>query len=201
MLRVPVLGITGGIATGKSSFTEALRPFLDAEVFDADRCARELVANDANVRRSIGETFGNAVFDANGELDRARLRQIVFHDETKRRELEAILHPIIRKRWTDLAEKAGNHWLIVDIPLLFETKTESLFDAIVVVACSPATQCERLVKMRSLTLEIAAKMIASQSPLKLKIELAGHVIWSEVIPAYLDQQAALLAACLKKRYG
>lgn len=198
---MPVLGITGGIATGKTSFTEALRPILSAEVFDADQCARELVASDPDVRCSIGEKFGNAVFDASGELDRASLRQIVFHDETKRRALEAILHPIIRKRWTGLAEQAGNHWLMVDIPLLFETKTESLFDAIVVVACSLATQRERLVRMRNLSAEIAGKMIASQSPLTLKIERADHVIWSEVLPLYLEQQAALLADLLKKRYG
>lgn len=198
---MPVLGITGGIATGKSSFTEALRPHLSAEVFDADRCARELVAGDPGVRLSIGERFGSSVFDTNGELDRASLRQIVFCDEAKRRELEAILHPVIRQRWTGLAEKASNHWLIVDIPLLFETKTEPLFDAIVVVACSLPTQRDRLVRMRNLNFEIADRMIASQASLTVKIERADHVIWSEVQLVVLEQQAEVLAAYLKKRYG
>ena len=176
---------------------------MSAESFDSDRCAQELLARDAEVRRQIGVRFGNSIFATNGELDRVTLRKIVFDDETKRRDLEAILHPIIRARWTFLAKKAVNEkdWLMVDIPLLFETKAESHFTAIAVVACSVETQRQRLLAARRLSKEIADKMIASQLPLPTKIERADHLIWNDGPAELLEQQAALLAAGLSKRYG
>ena len=200
---MPVLGITGGIATGKSSLSCSLQPLIGAKFFDADKCARELLADDADVLRSVREKFGDQVFAANGGLDRAKIREIVFNDETQRRSLEAILHPIIRERWLKLARKSATEtqWLIVDIPLLFETKAELYFDAIVVVACSTGNQRERIVKSRKLSEEMAAKMIASQLPLNSKIQRAHHMIWNDSFPIYLHRQAEMLASLLKKRYG
>lgn len=199
---MPVLGITGGVATGKSSFTRSLAQRVGAAVFDADKCAAELLAKDSGVLRSIRSAFGDSIFETGGAVNRDKLREIVFADREKRRELERILHPTIRSRWTALAENARGekHWLLIDIPLLFETNAEAHLDAIVVVACTPSTQHDRMLKLRNLTEHTAALMAASQLDQKLKIAKAHHVIWNDSLPSHLEEQAALFASYLKKRY-
>jgi dephospho-CoA kinase len=198
---VPALGITGGIATGKTTFTAALRRHISAEVFDSDFCARELLANDSEVHEKLRAQFGAEIFDAEKKPDRARLREIVFADEQKRRALEAILHPAIRARWLSLAAHAEKNWLFVDIPLLFETHAAPHFDRIVVVACSDATQRARLTGGRNLTPEIARQILAAQLPLAEKMQKANHVIWNESPLPALEAQARLFAEYLKQRHG
>lgn len=201
---MPILGITGGIATGKSSFTQSLlRTHLSAEVFDADACARLLVERDENVRRKIREHFGDAVFDSTGELQRNKLREMVFHDENARLALEAILHPVIRETWQARAEAARKEtrWFFADIPLLFETGAEKLLDFIVVVACSANVQRKRLSNNRNLPAALAEKIVAAQMPLDEKIARADCVIWNDGTPEALDAQTTLFNSYLKLRYG
>jgi dephospho-CoA kinase len=196
---VPVLGVTGGIATGKSSLTAALVARLPAsEVFDSDRCAHELLESSPVVRAEIVATFGVGVCDGDGKPDRARLRELVFNDAAARRNLEKILHPAIRNRWIKRAAQISGSWFVVDIPLLYETAAESHFDRILVVACSDTTQRERLGAKRGLAGGIADKIIASQIDLRTKIEKAHHVIWNDSTLACLERQAALLAGWLLK---
>lgn len=195
---MPVLGITGGVATGKTLFTECLARFLPAlRVFDADRRARQLTASDPAILSAIRDHFGPAVFDASGVLQRSSLRSIVFADPVQRKALEAILHPAIRRAWLDLArtirEQPGNPWLAVDIPLLFETSAEIHFDKIVVVACSALTQRRRLTDTRLLPPGLAESMIASQLPLAAKIERADFVVWNDGRPEALELQARLFS--------
>jgi dephospho-CoA kinase len=200
---VPVLGVTGGVATGKSSFTGLLLRHLPAERFDADQTAHELLNSEAAVRRAVVETFGDVICDAEGNPDRTKLRALVFDDESKRRQLERILHPAIRMRWTaraaEIAREGG--WFVVDIPLLFETQAEASFDRIVVVACSPATQRRRLTEQRGLTADLAEKIITSQLDLATKINQAHHVIWNDSSLPWLERQARLLAAALTRSCG
>ena len=200
---MPVFGITGGIGTGKTALTQALQRVLPAEIFDADACARDLVSNDAAVRRAIRQRFGGAIFTPAGHLQRDHLRDIVFADIEQRRALEAILHSPIRQRWLKLAQNAveQTRWLYVDIPLLFETDARRYFDSVIVVACSAATQRKRLAKIRKLPHAIAEKIIAAQIPLSEKITQADHVIWNDGDHAALEQQALLLSNYLKLRYG
>ncbi len=198
---MPVLGITGGIATGKTLFTEYLGGHVPSlQVFDSDRCARQLTTSNPDILSAIRDRFGSGVFDANGVLQRPALRAIVFADPMKRKALEAILHPAIRRTWLDLArsvrEQPGNPWLAVDIPLLFETSAQSHFDGIVVVACSPATQRRRLMETRHLTPGLAESMIASQLPLAEKIGRADFVVWNDGLPEALEIQARLLSVHL-----
>ena len=200
---MPVLGITGGIATGKSTFVRALVRRIPAQVFDADQAAHELLASDPATHDAIRATFGSAVFDAEGKPDRARLREIVFAEGLQRQRLEHILHPAIRARWAALAEqttRAGD-WLCIDIPLLYETGVEASFDRTIVVACSPETQRRRLRELRGLDAGTAERIIAAQLDLSLKINKADHVIWNDSTDACLDGQAALLAAWLLQHYG
>lgn len=199
---MPVLGLTGGIAAGKSSVTALLAKQLKAQVFDSDACARSLAEEDAGVRASLRERFGPDLFTAERKLDRKRLREEVFTDDSARRALESIFHPIIRARWMAIAEqfREAESWLIVDIPLLFETGAESAFPVTLAVLCSRSTQMERLTGDRGLDPEIAAKMIASQWPSDRKIGLADHVIWNDGTRACLDSQAARCAAILIQKY-
>jgi dephospho-CoA kinase len=198
---VPVLGITGGIATGKTLFSSCLRTLRPGlEIFDSDRRARELTSGDPEILRAIRDQFGPGVFDEGGVLLRPALRSIVFADPDKRKALEQILHPAIRRSWLELAhanrERARDAWFAVDIPLLFETAAESEFDKIVVVACSPATQRRRLFDSRHLDPELAESMIASQLPLAEKIERADFLIWNDGLPEALETQARLFSTHL-----
>lgn len=198
---MPVLGITGGIAAGKTTFTHALQSRVGADVFDADACARELLSGDREVQRLVRAQFGAGVLDESGKPDRQRLREIVFAEPEKRRALEAILHPVIRARWTALASTAQKQWLFIDIPLLFETGAEPFFQRIVVVACSPATQRKRLLADRQLPPLVADRMLAAQLPIDLKIQKADHVIWNESSRHALDEQARHFADYLKQHHG
>ncbi len=200
---MPVLGVTGGIATGKSSFTGLLLRHLPAELFDADQAAHDLLANDATIRQSVVQSFGPAFCDATGNPDRAKLRTLVFQDDAQRRRLEHILHPAIRNRWVGRAAEFSRTggWFVVDIPLLFETQAEASFDRIVVVACSPRTQRRRLADQRGLSAGLAEKIITAQLDLATKITHAHHVIWNDSTLPCLERQARLLAGWLHRTHG
>ena len=200
---MPVLGVTGGVATGKSSFTGLLLRHLPAELFDADQAAHDLLAHDATIRQAVAETFGTDACDAGGNPDRAKLRPLVFDDEAKRRQLERILHPAIRARWIARATETGRTggWFVVDIPLLFETQAEASFDRIIVVACSPRTQRRRLAEPRGLSAGLAEKIITSQLDLATKINHAQHVIWNDSTLDCLERQARHLAGGLGHARG
>ena len=200
---MPVLGVTGGVATGKSSFTGLLLRHLPAEFFDADQCAHDLLADDATIRQAVVAAFGAAVCDAAGKPDRPKLRALVFDDSVQRRELENILHPAIRDRWTKRAARLAREgcWFVVDLPLLFETQAEASFDHIVVVACAPATQRRRLAEQRGLSANLAEKIIASQLDLPAKINQAHHVIWNDSTHSCLERQSRLLAGWLRAGGG
>lgn len=206
---MPVIGITGGVASGKSSFTRQLSLCLSEHisgavtVFDADAAARQLLENDAEIRNRIAERFGFQNRGGLPEIDRAKLREIVFSDESERKALEEILHPSIRAQWIALAvasQKTGE-WLLADIPLLFETAGETVCDLVVVVACNPDTQVARIVAQRGLTKEMARKIIASQTSLASKLARADDVIWNDAPPEQLEEQTQIFAGYLVKRYG
>ena len=192
---MPAIGITGGIATGKSSFMQCLRELLpSAHFFDADVAARELTDRDPEVRGLLEAQFGQAVFNAGGDLNRDRIRSIVFADAEKKHALEQILHPRIRRQWSLEAEGHRNstELFFADIPLLYETGGETLCDEVVVVACSPGVQLERLVARTGLAGAEARQMIEMQMPLTEKISRADHVIWNNGGRDVLKEQARLL---------
>jgi dephospho-CoA kinase len=192
---MPAVGITGGISTGKSTFIKCLRRLLpEATFFDADVMARELTDRDKSVLAEIRKTFGDAVFSENGELNRGALRAIVFATPEKRRQLEQILHPPIRRHWSREAEKhrQSNQYFFADIPLLYETGGEKLCDHVVVVACSGEIQMQRLMQRTGLDRKAAAAIIAAQMPLSEKVKLADHMIWNNGPESVLAEQAGFL---------
>jgi dephospho-CoA kinase len=191
---MPAIGITGGIATGKSTFVECLRELLSgATFFDADEAAHELL-NRPEVQKQIRREFGGQVFSTAGDLNRTKLRAIVFADATKKRALERILHPRIRRQWRTEAKEHRNSptFFFADIPLLYETGGESLCERVVMVACSQKVQMARLRKRMSIKGADARQMINSQMPLEEKIRRADHVVWNNGNRALLMQQARFL---------
>jgi dephospho-CoA kinase len=193
---MPAIGITGGISTGKSTFCDCLREILPtAKFFDADLAARSL-AELPEVKQEILGQFGGQVFSPDGDLNRMKLRAIVFTDAAKRRALEQILHPRIRRQWMAEAKKHRNSpdFFFADIPLLYETGGERLCERVVVVACSRKVQLNRLAKRKSLEGSEAEQMINSQMPLEEKIKRADHVVWNNGDRATLLEQAKELVA-------
>ena len=202
-LIMAVIGITGGISTGKSSFCQSLREIVPvAKFFDADREAHRLVDLDLEVKKEIRSEFGAAIFSDTGDLNREKLRAIVFGSASKRGALEQILHPRIRRQWSAEAETHRNSpdFFFADIPLLYETGGETLCDRVVVVACSYATQLRWLIERTPLKPAAAEQMINSQMPLAEKIRRADHVIWNNGGRAALIAQARLLVALWKKQW-
>jgi dephospho-CoA kinase len=193
---MPAIGITGGISTGKSTFCECLREVLPtAKFFNADEAAHVLLEL-SKVKREIRAKFGSHVFSRDGDLNRADLRAIVFGDAAKRRALEEILHPRIRRQWRTEAKKHRNspNFFFADIPLLYETGGERFCDRVVVVACSQNVQLGRLKKRMPIKLSEAKQMMKSQMPLEEKIRRADHVVWNNGDRATLYDQARFLAA-------
>jgi dephospho-CoA kinase len=194
---MPAIGITGGISTGKTSFCQCLRDIVPAaRFFDADQEAHQLVDLDTQVRQEIGLEFGSGVFSDGGDLNRERLRAIVFADATKKRALERVLHPRIRRQWRAEAERYRNspNFFFADIPLLYETGGETLCDRVVVVACSFKTQLHWLMARTSLERLAAEQMINSQTSLDEKMSRADHVVWNSDDRVVLGAQARFLVA-------
>ena len=193
---MPAIGITGGISTGKSTFCECLREIVPrSKFFDADLAAH-LLAELPEVKQEILGRFGGEVFSPDGDLNRTKLRTIVFADAAKRRALEQILHPRIRRQWMAEAKKHRNSpdFFFADIPLLYETGGETLCERVVVVACSRNVQLDRLAKRKSLKRSEAEQMINSQMPLEEKIKRADHVVWNNGDRVTLMEQAKELVA-------
>jgi len=192
---VPAIGITGGLSTGKTTFSQCLRELLPAaKFFDADRAAHELVDLESGVKEEIRQKFGNEIFSATGSLNREKLRAIIFEDATKKRALEQILHPRIRRQWSAEAEKHrhSSDFFFADIPLLYETGGETLCDRVVVVVSSRSVQEQRLRERGGIVPDVAEQMIEAQMPLQEKIKRADHVVWNDGGPDVLREQAKLL---------
>jgi dephospho-CoA kinase len=187
MLRV---ALTGGIGTGKSYVADRLAT-AGVPVVDADRLAREVVAPGTPALAAIAARFGSAVLDEQGALRRNGLAAIVFADARAREDLEAIVHPAVRRGidaffaelppMTDLA--------VADIPLLFETNRAADFDAVVVAACPPEMQVARVMARDGVAEEAVRQRMAAQLPIEAKVRRADYVI--DTSGSFQDTDAAV----------
>jgi dephospho-CoA kinase len=194
---MPAIGITGGISSGKSTFCHCVREILpEARFFDADTAAHQVVDLDPQVKKELLAEFGAEVFSGSGkgDLNRRRLRAIIFQDAAKKSALEKILHPRIRRQWSVEAKRHRNSpdFFFADIPLLYETGGETLCDRVVVVACSPGVQLASLLARSGMERGAAEEMIKSQMPLEEKIKKADHVVWNNGDRSVLKDQAEKL---------
>jgi dephospho-CoA kinase len=178
---VLVIGLTGGIASGKSTVSNMLRS-RGFTIIDADITAREVVQIGEPAYREIVNTFGKDILLEDQTINRQKLGEIVFSDPTEREKLNRIVHPAVRKRMLELKEKAireGKQTVIFDIPLLFESKLTHMVEKTIVVYVSPDVQLRRLMKRNNFTEEEAKARISAQLPLKQKAEWADAVIYND----------------------
>jgi dephospho-CoA kinase len=181
------VALTGGIGTGKSYCLSRLSA-LGVPVIDADELVREVQTRGTPGLAAIVDRFGTAVLTSAGDLDRASLARIVFADPTARRDLESIVHPLVYRRIEDwFRSPAGEGIAVADVPLLFESGHEDDFHRVIVAACTPAQQVERLVA-RGLSDQEARQRIASQLPIEEKRRLADDVIDTSGTQADTDRQ-------------
>lgn len=173
-----IIGLTGSIGTGKSMIANKLRK-MNIPVIDADIIAREVVEQGKPAYENIVTTFGKEVLHEDGTLNREKLGSIVFSNEKKRKQLNEIIHPEIRKemeaqRQALIAKK--ERCIVLDIPLLFESNRSYELDKIIVVSTSPETQLKRVLERDQSTKEEALQRINSQIPVEEKERLADAVI-------------------------
>ena len=196
------VGLTGGIATGKSYVTRRLDQ-AGIPTIDADRLAREAVAPGSPGLRALVTRFGREMLTEAGALDRTKLAALVFQDAGARADLEAIVHPEVRRRIADwqhsLVRDGYQGPLVADIPLLFETGRTGDFDVIVVVACDRALQRARLMARDGLSAVEADQRIAAQWAIADKVRDADYVVSTDGTFADTDMQVDALGARLKAR--
>ncbi len=201
-----LVGLTGGIATGKSTVSELLRQ-LGCEIIDADRLARDVVEPEQPAWKQIVAEFGGGVVTAEGALDRKKLGAIVFADPERRKRLEAITHPAIRARFQarldELAAQGFAGIVVFDAPVMIESGNYKNMDRLVVVVTDDATQAGRLQERDGTDEAEGRRKIASQMPLAEKAKLADYVIDNsgdrEATAAEVRRVFAALMADLKAR--
>lgn len=193
------LGLTGGIGSGKSTVAARLQA-CGATLIDADHISRSLTASGGMALPLIAQAFGANLIDAQGALNRARMRELVFADPSARQRLEAILHPLIAdqtRQQHEAAVAAGSKLIVHDIPLLVESgHWRTRLDGVLVVDCRESTQIERVMARSALSREAVQAIIDAQATRAQRLATADWVIYNddgvtiETLHAYTDQIAA-----------
>jgi dephospho-CoA kinase len=191
-----LLGLTGGIGMGKSA-SDRLLGDHGVAVVDTDHLARQIVEPGQAALAEIQRTYGPQIVGSDGRLRRDELARLVFAEPAARHQLEAILHPRIRALWRTQIETwraEGRPLAVVVIPLLFETKAEAEFDATICVACSSATQRQRLLA-RGWPEEQIEQRLSAQWSVERKIAKADYLIWTEAgLDVHAEQLERIIAS-------
>ncbi|KAL6727972.1 hypothetical protein Aduo_009793 [Ancylostoma duodenale] len=199
-----IVGLTGGIATGKSSVSGMLEKH-GLHIVDADLIARKVVEPGHPAYVKLRKEFGAEFFDPDtGVLDRTKLGDVVFKDAEKRRKLNSVLHPAIR--WEMFLQILkyilfGSHMIVLDTPLLIESGYQKILGTVIVVWCDDEVQINRLMLRDGLTKEGAASRIAAQLPIKKKMELATILIDNNGSKEELEQKVEELVKELNSRWS
>ncbi len=170
------VGLTGGIASGKSTVSEILAE-LGAVIIDGDKLAREVVEPGTPGLAQVVEAFGPEILLPDGAMDRAKVGQIVFNDEAKRKLLEGIVHPLVFERYAALEASAPKDGIVIhDIPLLAESGRADTFDAVIVVETPAEVQVERMLRDRGWSRADAESRIAAQATPEQRRAIATYLI-------------------------
>ena len=178
MARRLRIGLTGGIASGKSTVAQRFSD-LGIPVIDADEAARAVVAPGTPGLARVVERFGAGVVDTQGALDRRALRHLIFEDPGARRDLEAILHPLIRAAMEQSAAAAAGPYIVMAIPLLVESGADDRVDRILVVDVDESVQLQRVMSRDGSSLEQARAILASQASRAARLAAADDVVTNE----------------------
>jgi len=189
--KVLRIGLTGGIASGKTFVADMIAE-LGVPIIDTDEIARQVVARGQPALAEIVAEFGTGILTQNGELDRNSLRRTVFEDESRRRRLEAIVHPRIRELTLQASKAAIGPYQVLVVPLLVETGFQQLVDRILVVDCPESTQRERLLARDNETPEQVKRMMDAQLSRARRLEAADDVIDNSGTPDATRRQVEAL---------
>jgi len=194
------IGLTGGIATGKSYVANKIKE-AGVPMVDADVLSREVVAPGTPGLAAVRRRFGPDAVRRDGTMDRVRIAQIVFKDKRARLDLEAIIHPAVQKAIDEFFATLPKRtpFAVADIPLLFETGRDNQFNAVVVVACPRELQLQRLMERIKLSKDDAERRLNAQLPIDQKVKKATHVIRTEGTFEDTDRQVADLIKKLSAR--
>lgn len=195
MLRI---GLTGGIGSGKSTVSKLFHD-LGAPVIDADVIAHQIVEPGQPALKQLAATFGSEFLNADGSLNRAKLRELVFSDPSQKKRLERLLHPLIRAKMAEKIAQLDSPYCIVSIPLLLETQMTDLVDRILVIDCPVATQIERVENRDGLSAEQISRIIASQVSRKTRLARADDIIDNSKPARQLAEQVKKLHNLYLKR--
>ena len=192
------IALTGGIATGKSYVANRLKE-AGVAIVDADVLSREVVAPGSPGLAAVRKRFGPDAVRRDGTMDRVRIAQIVFKDKRARLDLEAIIHPAVQNAINAFFDSLPKRtpFAVADIPLLYETHREKLFHSVIVVACPPAMQLERLMERNKMSKEDAERRLAAQLPIDVKAKQATYLIKTDGTFADTDAQVDALIATLR----
>ena len=169
------IGLTGGIASGKTTVCDLFKE-LSVEIIDADIISHELSKRDGDAFQEILDAFGDDIIGDDGELDRKKLRSIVFNNNTKKKILEEIIHPKVLLSINEKIEASLSNYLIISVPLMIETGMNEMMDRILLIDCSAETQIQRLIKRDQTTREEAIIIIENQASIETKRELSDDII-------------------------
>jgi dephospho-CoA kinase len=186
-----LIGLTGGIGTGKSTVCKLFAE-RGVAVIDADAIAKELVALDQPALQTIVQEFGKGIIDAKGRLRRDRLRSIVFSDPERRKRLEKLLHPLILEEMLSRANRAGGPYCILCIPLLVETDQSSAVDRVLVVDAPQALQTQRVMERDHLTIDEIKAIMQAQASREERLEVADDIIMNDSDITKLAEQVEAL---------
>jgi dephospho-CoA kinase len=173
-MKQRIIGITGGIATGKTTVTDYLAKTFQLPILDADLYARQALTEERLAK--ISDRYGKLIIDDHGNLDRRKLGAIIFASGVERQWLEMLIHPYVQECLTKEAQRLAPATVVMAIPLLFEAKMQDLVTETWVVACDYQQQLQRLIDRNHLSKNEAIERIASQMPQSEKKELADFVI-------------------------
>lgn len=186
------VGLTGGIGSGKSAVADLLAQ-QGAAIIDTDQIAHALTAPGGAAIRPIAEQFGDSFLTPEGALDRAAMRERVFSDAAAKRQLEAILHPLIRQQTRIEAERVPGSYLVFVVPLLVESgRWKDSVDRVLVVDCSEALQLERVMRRSQLSAEQVRAIMATQASREARLAVADDVIVNDQAMDTLEQAVVAL---------
>ena len=170
-----IVGLTGGIGSGKSAAACVFKN-EGINVIDADNLAKEVVAKDTPGFIKVVEYFGSEIIAADGSLDRAKLRKEVFGNNEKRIVLESITHPLVREKMSEKILASQSPYSIIEVPLIFETKSMSSYDRILVIDCESKLQLERAILRDNNSGDVIQNIINSQCSREERLSIANDVI-------------------------
>ena len=170
-----IVGLTGGIGSGKSTAVKIFKE-LGIDSIDADDVAKNILDSNKNARKLFIEEFGDKYILKNHKINRDLLREDIFNDKSKIKKLESIIHPVVREEIFEFIQKSESIYTIIDVPLIFETKSEDFYNKIVVVDCDTNTQILRASQRDNQTEESILKIIGNQATREERFSIADYVI-------------------------